>query len=230
MLQTSKINSEKLANLIREARGTTSNQEFASLIGVSPSYISRLINNKSGNLPSRDLLIKIAAITPNNITLDQLLEAAGYHSLNNIEVLDVPNGDTKSILATILTALNDFPIAWSNGIVSKPFDLSISFQKGTIKNWHFLYLNYANSATQTAQLKLKYFDLIFTFLEPDDKISFVTSYPAEYELYHSKLPKNLDLNLSIILIDEKKLSVQKEEWLHTKTLLSPEALTSYVLI
>lgn len=229
LIPTEIIDTTEISNLIRKARGTTSNQEFASMLAVSPSYISRLVNNKSGNLPSRDLLIKIASIAQNNVTLDQLLVASGYPPLHDGETVDVPKGETKFIPATILTALQSLNMAWSNEVVTKPFDLSISFNQGAIKNWHFLYLNYTNTDIQSSQLKARYVDLVFANLTPNDKISFVTSYPEEFELYKSRLPENLNLNLSVILIDEKKLTVQKEEWLHTTSTLPAEALSSYLL-
>ena len=61
-------------DIIREARiGRFTLREFARLLGVSPTHLSDVENNR--RVPSEELLSKIASHL--NLNLDQLLAAAG---------------------------------------------------------------------------------------------------------------------------------------------------------
>ena len=63
------FNDELLANLIKNAQGDLSLNNFAGQCGVSPSTLSRIINNKNSCPPAPGTLQKIASAAHNNVTI-----------------------------------------------------------------------------------------------------------------------------------------------------------------
>ena len=76
-------------------------------------------------------------------------------------------------------------------------------------------------------LQKSYLNLIFKDFEPHDKYSFVTSSPSEYEAYRQKPPKNLQLNISVILVKNDTLSIVEETLLQSNHALSKEELMEF---
>ena len=74
-----------------------------------------------------------------------------------------------------------------------------------------------------------YLQLVFEKISDTEKISFVTSSKEEFDLYTSKIPENLSLNLSVILIDEKNLTIEKESWIKSTPSLSSKDISIYTL-
>jgi HTH-type transcriptional regulator, competence development regulator len=104
------FNAELLASLIKNAQGDLSLNNFAGQCGVSPSTLSRIINNKNSCPPAPSTLQKIASAAHNNVTYDELMDAAGYISYNDAQ--DIPNDvlskkDEKDIAKRIEDLKND---------------------------------------------------------------------------------------------------------------------------
>ena len=205
----------KLGQLIRTAKGSLSNKAFAVKLGINESYLSRLINAKQKNKPSLDLLADIAANASNNVSHDDLLKVAGYQLSSNHQEFTLPNIDYKFMQGAILTSLQstNFSFPWLVMPTVSTFNLSISIEDGSINNWHFLFLGFVNPAIRSNQFNTHYLNLLFDKDLSHDKISFVTGLEEEYDYYLNHNPQNLNLNLSIILVDEKSLSIVKEDWL-----------------
>ena len=73
-----------------------------------------------------------------------------------------------------------------------------------------------------------YNSLVLLPFAPTDKISIVTSQTSEFDYYYSRIP-NLDLNLSIILIDKEHLSIEKEQWIKNNGSLQEEDIKFFSL-
>ena len=73
-----KYDPQEFAALLQRAVGNTKKKEFASLIDVSPEYLSRILNAKLANPPSISKIQSIAQNANNGVTYAQLLSAAGY--------------------------------------------------------------------------------------------------------------------------------------------------------
>lgn len=108
------FNAELLGSLIKNAQGELSLNNFAGQCGVSPSTLSRIINNKNSCPPAPSTLQKIASVAHNNVTYDELMDAAGYISTNeaNNNTQNVPNSvlsekDEKDIAKRIEALKND---------------------------------------------------------------------------------------------------------------------------
>jgi len=99
------FNDELLASLIKNAQGELSLNNFAGQCGVSPSTLSRIINNKNSCPPAPGTLQKIASAAHNNVTYDELMDAAGYISTNEL------NNDTQNIPNTVLSKKDEKDIA-----------------------------------------------------------------------------------------------------------------------
>lgn len=69
---------EKLKNILLLAKGSRGVNQFAMQSNISRSYISELLNLKRNTPPSMNVLTKIASVSQNNITLKDLMVAAGY--------------------------------------------------------------------------------------------------------------------------------------------------------
>lgn len=214
----------KFSILIKRAVGSAKQKDFAEKIQLSPEHLSRIINAKFNTPPAIETIKKIATNAMNGVTYFELLEAAGYATKDNIpDNFTLPRlpAVEKFISGTILTALQNINIPWTLKTDNKEgiYNLSISFTQGLLRHWYFLFLNSTNEEIRKNQFSAHYLKLIFEYLEPTDKISFVTSIDDEYLLYIERTPNNLNLNLSIILINESSLSVKTEQWLHTTPLL-----------
>lgn len=229
-------NKQEFAALVLRAVGNTKKKEFASLIDVSPEYFSRILNSKLANPPSIQVIQQIANHAANAVSYAQLLTAAGYaSSMKDTATLEAPDTLTdtvrKFMQGTILTALSALGIPFTMEQEKKDtgFHVSVSFATGSVTKWHFIFLYNATKELMSSQLNALYSRLIFDNITETEKISFVTSSKEEFDLYLDKIPTNLNLNLSVILIDEKSLSVQKENWLHSTSTISNEDISKYTL-
>jgi len=229
-------NKEEFAALVLRAVGNTKKKEFASLIEVTPEYFSRIVNSKLANPPSVQKIQLIANHASNGVTYAQLLTAAGYASSTDDTVtLDAPDTLTETVKkfmqGTILTALSSLGVPFTMEQEKKDtnYHVSVSLSSGSITKWHFIFLYNASMELMSSQLSSLYSRLIFESITETEKISFVTSSKEEFDLYTKKKPSNLNLNLSVILIDEKSLTIQKESWLHSTSSISTEDISKYTL-
>lgn len=230
-------NKEEFAALVLRAVGNTKKKEFASLIDVSPEYFSRILNSKLANPPSIQKIQLIANHASNGVTYAQLLTAAGYasSSMEDTPMLDAPDTLTETVKkfmqGTILTALSSLGVPFTMEQENKDtnYHVSVSFTSGSVTGWHFIFLYNATTELMNGQLNALYSRLIFENITETDKISFVTGSKEEFDLYLEKIPANLNLNLSVILIDEKSLTIQKESWLHSTSSISTEDISKYTL-
>ncbi len=224
----------KFSILVKRAIGSGKQKDFAQKIQLSPEHLSRIINSKYDKPPSIETIKKIAKNALNDVTYFELLESAGYASKQDIpDNFSLPEQPVieKFMSGTILTALQNIHVPWTLETDNKEgiYNLSISLNQGFFKRWYFFYLNSANQELRKNQFNSYYLRLIFECLEPTDKISFVTSLDEEYKLYMERTPNNLNLNLSIILIDEPNLSIKTEYWLRTNSILDDKSKSFYTL-
>lgn len=230
-------NKKEFAALVLRAVGNTKKKEFASLIDVSPEYFSRILNSKLANPPSIQKIQLIASHASNGVTYAQLLTAAGYasSSMEDTATLDAPDMLTETVKkfmqGTILTALSSLgqPFTLEQENKDTNYHMSVSFSAGAVTKWHFIFLYNATTELMNSQLNSLYSHLIFENVTETEKISFVTGSKEEFDLYLEKIPANLNLNLSVILIDEKALTIQKESWLHATSSISKEDISLYTL-
>ncbi len=231
------FNKEEFAALVSRAVGNTMKRDFARLIDVTPEYLSRMLNSKLANPPSIQKIQLIANNASNEVTYAQLLKAAGYafSSTEDMTTLDAPDTLTETVKkfmqGTILTALSSLGVPFTTEQEKKDtnYHLSVSFASGSITKWHYIYLYNTTKELMSNQLNALYSQLVFENIEDTEKISFVTSSKEEFDLYLKKIPTNLSLNLSVILIDEKSLTVKKENWLHATSSISTEDISKYTL-
>ena len=227
-------NKQEFASLVSRAVGNTMKRDFARLIDVSPEYLSRILNCKLANPPSIQVIQLIANNASNGVTYAQLLTAAGYalSSMEDTATLDTLTETVKKFMqGTILTALSSIGVPFTMEQEKKDtnYHLSVSFASGSVTKWHFIYLYNTTKELMSNQLSSLYSHLIFENITETEKISFVTSSKEEFDLYTKKIPTNLNLNLSVILIDEKSLTIQKESWLHSTSSISTEDISKYTL-
>lgn len=229
-------NKQEFAALVSRAVGNTMKRDFARLIEVTPEYLSRILNCKLANPPSIQVIQLIANHASNGVTYSQLLMAAGYASSgDDIATLDAPDTLTEDVKkfmqGTILTALSSLGVPFTMEMENKDtkHHVSVSLSSEAVTNWRFIFLYNTTAELMSNQLNNIYFDLIFENIMETEKISFVTSSKEEFELYTKKKPANLNLNLSVILIDEKSLAVKKESWLCSTSSISTEDISKFTL-
>lgn len=91
------FDAELLSSLIKQAQGDISLNNFARQCQISSSTLSRIINNKNSCPPAPSTLQKIAGVSHNGITYDELMAAAGY--INSGETpIEIPN-PTNTVLS-----------------------------------------------------------------------------------------------------------------------------------
>ena len=148
--------------------------------------------------------------------------------LNGIHIGDLILTN-KLINATLVSALTKFKAAWTidYNFKGEGRHLSICFENAPLHHWHFHYMEHNIDSSIQQHLQKSYLNLIFKDFEPQDKYSFVTSSPSEYEAYRQKPPKNLQLNISVILVKNDTLSIVEETLLQSNHALSKEELMEF---
>lgn len=227
---TTNFDKAEFASLLKKAIGTRKQAEFAETAGISKEHLSRFINQRLDAAPSAETLNRIAQQT-NAVSISDLYAAAGYimdeFSEDNISSKEARA--IKLINATLVSALTKFKAAWTIDYNFKGEGryLSICFENAPLHHWHFHYMEHNIDSSIQQHLQKSYLNLIFKDFEPQDKYSFVTSSPSEYEAYRQKPPKNLQLNISVILVKNDTLSIVEETLLQSNHALSKEELMEF---
>lgn len=227
---TSNFDKTAFASLLKKAIGTRKQAEFAEAAGISKEHLSRFINQRLDAAPSAETLNRIAQQTT-AVSISDFYAAAGY-------IMDEFSEDTistkearaiKLINATLVSALTKFKTSWTidYNFKGEGRHLSICFENAPLHHWHFHYMEHNIDSSIQQHLHKSYLNLIFKDLSPQDKYSFVTSSPSEYEAYKQKLPKNLLLNISVILVKNDTLSIVEETMLQNNHALSKEELMEF---
>jgi HTH-type transcriptional regulator, competence development regulator len=80
------LNSDLLTDLIKQAQGDRSLNEFAKQCGIDSGNLSKIINKKNKHAPKPETLNKIATHAQNDVTYEQLLDAAGHIKIETTTV------------------------------------------------------------------------------------------------------------------------------------------------
>lgn len=75
---------EKFAELLRKAIGNRSMNKYAEAAGVSNAHVSRLLRGLLEKAPEAETIKKLAEAAHNEVTYDELMEAAGHFSTETI--------------------------------------------------------------------------------------------------------------------------------------------------
>ena len=207
------------SNLLKKAIGSRMQKEFASTIGISSAHLSRILIHRFDTPPSVETLKKIAANAENNVTYQELLSVCGYISesetYTDFSLPAEAAPSNKFVKATILTALeaNDFSWELANDNEDLYCDLAIRSSTEDRLKWYFKFLSQKSEDQMRKQLSGNYLNLLFRKMENTEKLSFVTCSRTEFEIYLDEPPVNLNMNLSIILVNESQLDIQEERWL-----------------
>ena len=229
------FNQLQFSILLKKAIGSRKQKDFAETIGITPAHLSRILNHKFETPPSAETLSKIAAHAENHVTFRDLLEACGYvgETEPDIEysllIEDAPS--YKFVKATILTALESHNFSWeltTETADTIACDLAVRINNEERLQWYFKFLSQKNEEQMKKQLSNHYLSLLFQNFKDTDKLSFVTCSRKEFELYTTHLPVNLNMNLSIILINESQLDIQEERML-ARAIPYKNALNQYFL-
>lgn len=213
-----------LSILLKRALGNRTQKSFAEDIQISKEHLSRLITKKRDTPPTVDTLTKIALNSQNRVSLRELLSACGYDP----SMVAAPAA-FNHMMETILLALAHFPYAYSEHSCNNTdfYQMILQFSGGPIRRWYFHFLPDNTFAVADHEFATNLLYLISKEMKPNSKVSFVTSIPLLFQYYMEHRPYNLDLNFSLILINEHTLTVSRETVLQTACSLQTEALDSY---
>ncbi|KXS37986.1 MAG: hypothetical protein AWU54_2248 [Candidatus Frackibacter sp. T328-2] len=100
------FNKERFKNLIKKAQGDRTQREFAKDSGVNRTYISKIINKKLDSPPNPEILKELSKVAQNNVTYQDLMEAAGY--LESVLIDEIKSEEEKKI-EMIRQAVSDDP-------------------------------------------------------------------------------------------------------------------------
>jgi hypothetical protein len=133
------------------------------------------------------------------------------------------------MMEAIMLALSHSPYAFSKHSCDSTdfYQMILQFSDGPLHRWYFHFLPDNTFAAADHELATNLLYLISKEMEPNNKISFVTSIPLLFQYYMEHRPYNLDLNFSLILINEYTLTVSKEIVLQTACSLQTDALDNY---
>ncbi len=215
-----------LSLLIKRALGNRTQKSFAEDIQLSKEHLSRLITQKRNTPPTVDTLSKIAANSQNMVSIEELLSVCGYDS----NIIVVPAA-VKHMMDALQLAFRSLPYTFSYLHCKNTdfYQLVLQFSDGPIRHWYFHFLSETTFKMADHELVANYLYLISSRTEPENKISFVTLLPLLYQYYMEHRPYNLNLNLSLILINENALTISKEMVLQTACSLDIDVINNYKL-
>lgn len=217
------------AALLKKAKGNRTQAQFATEIQISKEHLSRMMNQKYDTAPSLETILRISQQTT-EVSYQELMQAAGYDGKGtgnkSYPAPAVKNADSKLLTATILASLPQLNVAWAVGksTISNNCDLFIQLSDCPLKAWYFLCMNNVVEHIIRDQFESNYLKLIFEELEPDAKYSFVTASASEYEKYISYIPRNLAVNLSVILVNTNTIQIVSETLLKTNGAVTDDTL------
>lgn len=213
-----------LSLLLKRALGNRTQKSFAKDTQMSQEHLSRLVTQKRETPPTIDTLMKIALNSQNRVALSELLAACGYDP-NTVAV----SAAIQHMIDAVTLALSHFPYKFSEHPcdVTDFYQMILDFSDGPIHRWYFHFLPDNTFASADHALAANLLYLISKEMDSHSKISFVTSIPLLFHYYMEHRPYNLDLNFSLILINEHTLAVSKETVLQTASSLQTDALDSY---
>ena len=220
------FNPDMLSDLIIKAIGRRTHKAFAEEIEISATHLSRIIRKYFDYPPRKKTLEKIALHSESRVSLEDLLYACGF-SKEPEDAGTYLSSDFQQAFhffeATLLAALKKMNIPWTLEPSETPgYDLVVSFKKPYDCVWKFKYivpeLLRNKNDSYLEMLKL----LLTDTAAAGNLISIVTNNEFIYASCTSIDPVNLDLDLSIVLIDQKKLLITKE-----KTVATSDHLNTY---
>lgn len=209
---STKFNKTQLAALIKSALGKRTQKEFAAQVQIRPEHLSRILNCHYDTPPSVDTLKRIALNSDNNISYHALLSACGY-VLDKDTDYSLPtqaSSINRKVIATILTSLDAKDYAWTRETIPAniPCHLLIRINEPFV-DCLFYYIN-PNLELGNQEFNSILFHLLFTAIDVHTKYFFVTSSESEYKKFSEYNLNNLNMNISIILIDTEFLCIRKE--------------------
>lgn len=219
---------DKFTELLISAQGGRSQTKFANDCNLSVAYMCKILNKKFDKAPTPATIEKIAANAANDVTLEDLLNAAGYDPLkySGLNPISPAEKDEfkKRAMATITFSLSKCKFAWSTATESDESmcDLCINIKNENISKWYFGFIYDASffssklSETDLAkQLYMYYIAILMTYNDTNCKYSFVTNSQTAFKKLKNFNPHMLAMYVSIILIDTTTLAVIEEENLKT---------------
>ena len=245
-------NKDKLLNLIRKSVGTRNIKSFSEAAGLSADYMYRLLKGRFSDSPRKSTLKKISDASKGIVTYSELLLAAGYTpekaSFNS----------ESSLKATILLSLADSNLRWEIDRSSSQENslLSISTYDTPYKKWQFINIDqHPSENMDSIQLRLGMYSyalqnksignlppmkdlplnvaialmpFLFAKISSSMKISFVTGNVEEFTKCKGAFLPNLNMNISVILLDSINPHMISETIISSSDKILPESLYSFV--
>ncbi len=222
--RSGEFNKELFAELLKRAKGEKKQAEFADSVPMSRTYLSSLINAQNERPLMPGMLEKIADASEGRVSYEELLSASGYNPNDYLnkknEKTHVANylfGEEARIDATIMGNLRRSSFKWINcvtpGSIENGYDLSIMPDGSDLEYWHFDYKCFKRlERVHATQARLLCYGRIAEQkgLEKS-KLSIVTNSPVFYNNLVTNKPMNLNVYLSVVLIDINTVSVKAEE-------------------
>lgn len=218
---------DKFTELLISAQGGRSQTKFANDCNLSVAYMCKILNKKFDKAPTPATIEKIAANAANDVTLEDLLNAAGYdpqkYSVFSPIALTEQNEYKKLAMTTIISSLSKEKIEWTITAQHQTnCDLCIQIKNNDISEWYFefiydpMFFSSKLSETDIAkQLYMYYAAILMDFDKPKCKYSFVTNSEVAFKKLIQFHPYMLAMYVSIILIDTSTLTIIEEKDLKT---------------
>lgn len=219
------FDTSKIVEALIAARGSRTNTQFSKDTGVSLAHISRLINGKFNSPPSKEIIAKLAAAAENGVTYKDLMEIAGYYS---VEERPESPGISKlhKISETLLMgSLRTIKHPWQfldpAYTEFREVDLSLQLYGATIKLWDFMiYISspkveklISNSKNRTDKVYRTLGLIACSDIEKDTKFSIVLNDENLFNTYISLRSVDINRTISVILLDLNNFSIVKEQYI-----------------
>ena len=235
---------DRFAELLIKARGNNTQAAFADSIPMSRTYLSSYIRSRYERPLMPQMLCRIAAASEGRVTFEELLDVSGYDpkKYSNMKCeppksIETPtpyekewdditdrNGSLKTTIGSELAG-SGLKLQ-KNDAVPKSFDLGVSVFDQAFKNWYFIYLGKTDIQKPENTPDLCTYGLqLMTQASVNDKVSFVTEDPTQFEKLTNQSLPTLQLYVSAILVDIDYYRVVDERYISTALAYSEKLAT-----
>ena len=166
------------------------------------------------------MLKQIAAASEGRVTYEELLSASGYdpaqYTAQNDNLSHKCELQDQNIFdAVIMGNLGHAPFKWSSGHDNSDFDLCIYPVENNVRRWHFEYNAYKKNSLNSAScdpIRRTTYGIIAGAQGIEyDKVSIVTNSRILYNHFINHKPVNLNIFLSVVMINIDNVSIESEE-------------------
>lgn len=233
-INTNEFQKHEFAELLKAAKGSRTQREYADDAEVGYYYLNHYMNEKTDTPPRVSTILKLAEAAYRPVTYSELLNAAGYNPSEYADAneLQEPATLSKKFYTTIINYIKKSSIKVSKikGSDKEFYSiLELNLKSACVPDWRLIYIPFESSTPVTdrqLQSQVFLYGKISGAAPIHSKISLVTDNKQIFIYLKYLSPCIFRQLTSVLLINPYKHVIVKEEYLANPNGFSNVELTS----